>query len=301
MISRNEEIACPIPGRDPGTKVAERWVNAPVRAHDRGGSNTETEVIEMEKAKWVHWLVAAALVLVAGALIATAEERIEVRVEKDGNEQVTVDVNGVTEVIRLDDLAEGESRRFDVGDHELVVTRVGDELTITSDGHGFGSLGHHGKSLDTMIWVSDDGERHMVSGDGTAERRVIVLKTDGGEGEETYTIRVDGEDVILGDDMQVEIDKIVKIDAEGSHPHAIFITEDGDVHHPPMLTTHALHAGLVKYRCDETGSVLLVKEEDAIEDTYICPATGCLMTRVEEPEMRVITIKKRIEIDEDDD
>ncbi len=112
----------------------------PVAAHEQ----TQTEVESMSKQTWVHWVVAAILVVVAGVMIASAEERIEVRVEKNSGDEISVDVNGVTEVVRLDDLADGESRTFDVGDHELVVKRVGDDLTIVNDGHGFGSFGGHG-------------------------------------------------------------------------------------------------------------------------------------------------------------
>ena len=65
-----------------------------------------------------------------------------------------------------------------------------------------------------------------------------------------------------------------------------------------VIKSHGMHAGLVKYVCEETGSVLMVKQEDALEDAYICPATGCVMTKMEEPEVRVIKIQKKIGIDE---
>ncbi len=61
-----------------------------------------------------------------------------------------------------------------------------------------------------------------------------------------------------------------------------------------------MHDGMVKYVCEETGSILMVKKEDALEDAYICPATGCVMTKVEEPEVRVIKIEKRIEVETDE-
>ena len=69
----------------------------------------------MSKQTWVQWVVAAILVVIVGAFIASAEERIEVRVEKESADLISVDVNGVTEVVRLEDLADGESRTFDVG------------------------------------------------------------------------------------------------------------------------------------------------------------------------------------------
>ena len=252
----------------------------------------------MRKQTWVHLVIAAILVLAVGAIIASAEERIEVRVEKNSSDEISVDVNGVTEVVRLDDLADGESRTFDVGDHELVVTRVGDELTIVSDGHAFGSFGGLHEGHETNIWVTDEGETIEIDGDYEFElEKVIVVKVVGGEGEDgefkTYTIQIDGDDVMFDGDHNMGIDEIVKL--HGGHHGAVFISEDGDVDHPMIIKSHGLHGGMVKYRCDETGSILMVKEEDALEDVYICPATGCVMTKLEEPEVHVIKIQKRIE------
>ncbi len=228
----------------------------------------------MSKQTWVHWVAAAILVVVAGVLIASAEERIEVKVLKESADAISVDVNGVTEVVRLEDLADGESRIFDVGDHELVVKRVGGDLTIVSDGHGLGSFDGHGKSLDTMVWVGEDGEDIEIDCDGGKHqaKKIVVMTTGDQEAGEakTYTIHVDGDEVLL----------------------------DGEVDHPMIVKTHEMFGNVVKYRCEETGSVLLVKKEDALQDTYICPATGCVMTKVEEPEVRVIKIEKRVESDE---
>ncbi len=255
----------------------------------------------MSKQTWVHWVVAAVLVLVAGAFIASAEERIEVRVEKESADLISVDVNGVTEVVRLEDLADGESRTFDVGDHELVVKRVGDDLTIISDGHAFGSFGAHGEGRSTNVWVTDEGENIEITGDCEfGEKKMIVMKVDGLEGEEgeakTYTIHVDGDDVLLDGEHNIEIDEIMNL--HGGDHGAVFISKDGDVQHPAIMGLHGMHGDMVKYRCDETGSVLMVKKDDALEDVYICPATGCVMNKVEEPEVRVIKIQKRVEIDE---
>ncbi len=253
----------------------------------------------MRKQTWVQWVVAAILVVIAGAFIASAEERIEIRVEKESADLISVDVNGVTEVVRLEDLADGESRTFDVGDHELVVKRVGDDLTIISDGHGFGSFGAHGAGHSTNVWVTDDGEDIEITGD-CEFKKMIVVKVDGLEGEDgevkTYTIHVDGDEVLLDGEHNIVIDEIMNLH-EGHHG-AVFISEDGDVDHPMIIKSHGMHAGLVKYLCEETGSILMVKQEDALEDAYICPATGCVMTKVDEPEVRVIKIQKKIEIDE---
>ncbi len=259
----------------------------------------------MSRQTWVQWVVAAVLVVVAGALIASAEERVEVRVEKNSSDEIMVDVNGVAEVIHLDDLADGESRTFDVGDHDLVVKRLGDELTIVTDGHSFGSFGDHGANRLVNVWVTDDGEEIEVHTDGDCDhkavKKMIVMSSgDSADGEEkTYTIHVDGDDLLLDGEHNIEIDEIVKI--HGGHHGAVFISDDGEVDHQMIMAGHGMHAGLVKYICEETGSILMVKKEDALEDSYICPATGCVMTKLEEPEVHVIKIQKRIEVEEDED
>lgn len=258
----------------------------------------------MSKQTWVHWVVAAILVVVAGVLIASAEERIEVRVEKESGDEISIDVNGVTEVVRLEDLADGESRTFDVGDHELVVKRVGDDLTIISDGHAFGSFGAHGVGHTANVWVTEDGENIEIDSDCEfGGNKVIVMKVDGLEGsageEKSYTIHVDGEEVLLDGEHNIEIDEIVKL--HRGHHGAVFISEDGDVDHPMIIKRGGMRSGLVKYLCEETGSVLMVKAEDALEDAYICPATGCVMKKMAEPEVRVIKIQKKVESEGDED
>ena len=271
-----------------------------IDASDGAPEIEHTEVTKMSKTTWMQWVVAAIMVILAGALIAVAEDRIEVRVEKDGGDEVSVDVNGVTEVIRLDDLADGESRTFDVGDHQLEVRRVGDDLTIISDGHEFGSFGDH-KSLTTNVWVTDEGENIEIDGG----KRMIVVKTGDCDGEDcddlekAYTIRVDGDDVLLDGEHTIEIDEIIA--SHGGEGHgAIFISKDGSVHHPSMKGVHDWHSDMVTYRCEETGSTLRVKKDDAIEDVYICPATGCVMTRVEETAVKVIKVMKKVEIEDEE-
>jgi len=254
----------------------------------------------MSKQTRVQLIIAAVLVVVLGAILASAEERIEVKVEKESADEISVDINGVTEVIHLADLADGEERAFDVGDHELIVKRVGGDLTIVGNGPGFGSLG---KSLDTMVWVGDNGEDVEIDGDcefGDKKVEKVIVMTSGDEegGEaKTYTIRVDGDEVMVDGDDDIEIDEVMKLNGDGQHG-AIFISEDGNVHHPGVVNWTGMNSDMVKYRCEETGSTLLVKKDDAIEDVYICPATGCVMTKVEEPEVHVIKIHKKVESDD---
>ena len=134
---------------------------------------------------------------------------------------------------------------------------------------------------------------------------MIVVKTGDCDGEDcdelekAYTIRVDGDDVLLDGEHTIEIDEI--IGSHGGEGHgAIFISKDGNVHHPSMKGVHDWHSDMVTYRCEETGSTLRVKKDDAIEDAYVCPATGCVMTRVEETAVKVIKVMKKVEIEDEE-
>lgn len=242
---------------------------------------------------WIHWVLAAIVILLAGAVIAAAgEERIEVKVEQDGDDEISVDINGVTEVIRIEDLADGESKVFDVGDHTIEVRRVGDALELINDGIGMG----HGGAHRTMVWMTEDGTKIGVDGE-----RVIKMKVlgDGGEsGEKSYTLRMEDGDIIIDGDTVVDVEEIIMRN-KGGHPHAIFVDESGVADHVKVFSESFVADGLVTYRCEKTGSTLTLAEEDAIEDSYICPATGCLMERVERPEKRVVIIEKKVEIDEE--
>ena len=65
----------------------------------------------MNRISWSRYLLAAALVLIVGAVFVLAEEiEMKVEVKKTDNEEVTIDINGVSETIRLEDLADGEQR-----------------------------------------------------------------------------------------------------------------------------------------------------------------------------------------------
>lgn len=238
----------------------------------------------MKHRSWVYWVVASIAVILAGAALVAAEERIEVRVENEGGNEVTVDINGVEEVIRLDDLAEGETRTFDVGGHTLVVARAGDHLTVTSEGGPAGAPGVPGEALETMVWVDDGGEPGV-------RKKVIVVRD--GDGENRYTVELDGDEIDLEGELDVEVERIV-----GDGAHALFIASDGAKRAPIILGAGA-RPGMVRYRCGETGSELLIPEADALQESYICPATSCVMTRVEEPAVEVITIRKKVETEDE--
>ena len=73
----------------------------------------------MKLESWTRYLVAAALIILVGAAWVLAEEKtMRVEVRADDGKEISIDVNGVTEVVTLDDLADGEERTYDVGGHD---------------------------------------------------------------------------------------------------------------------------------------------------------------------------------------
>jgi hypothetical protein len=304
VVSRYGEKPRPDRGPGVGTRVALReGERGAAESRRRHATQTTTEVTSMNKRTWLQVVLAAILVVLAGAIIAAAEEgRIEVRVEQEGPDEISVDVNGVTEVVRLDDLADGESRTVDVGDHEIVVRRVGDELKLTDEGYEFGM---HGGDLETMVWLTDDGDRIEIDGGQPDDsgQRVMVMKVtgDGDEGGETqtYRIEVEGDRILLNGAPIVDVDEVIMRN-KGEFPHGVLIGEGEDGEHVKVFRSVVKGGDLVTYRCEETGSVLMVKRDDAIEDAYICPATGCVMTRVEEPDVHVVTVTKKVEVEDEE-
>jgi len=161
---------------------------------------------------WARYLVAAALVLLVGAVWVLAEEiEMMVKVRNDGGEEITVDVNGVKETVRLDDLAEGEERVFDVGDHPITIKRVGDQLTLVHDQFMTGKLHHQGEGHGNLMWVGEgDDCEHPC-------KRVVIMKKGDGE---TFDVEMleggDGDVVFFGD-------------GEHSDHHAMkWIAKDGE-------------------------------------------------------------------------
>lgn len=249
----------------------------------------------MKLESWTRYLVAAALIILVGAAWVLAEEetmRIEVRAD-DGKE-ISIDVNGVTEIVTLDDLAEGEQRSYDVGGHEITVKRVDDRLTLVHDKLIAGSFhgGHH-----QQVWVEGD-----EAGDG--ERRVMIMKH-GEAGEYEFDVDFDGEhDVFIfkGEDGEIDIEALEEkygddfAEFHTAHgAHVMKWVDAGDGEHP-IIVKRIGHPGLgdyVTYRCEETGSMLTVKADENLLDDYLDPVTGCVMKKVEHAGVHVIKIQER--------
>lgn len=237
---------------------------------------------------WLKALVAAAVIVCAGALVALAGPGDGGR---SADQRVILKLNDTVEELALDDLADGESREFGAGDHSVTVTRRGDKLEVLLDGDELlGDLpGSHG--LDTMIWVGDEGaanirtERRVVvkgAGEGSGELQSYTIWTQKGEGDEE--IQVDVESVTGGHASCLD-----ELHATGHGKTMIFTSAEPGAR-PIVVTGPGMRDDMVRYRCADSGSELLVPKEKALADSYVCPATGCVMTRVDQSEVRVVKI-----------
>jgi hypothetical protein len=240
----------------------------------------------MKSESWTRYLVAAVLVLLVGAVWVLAEEiEMMVKVRNDGGEEITVDVNGVKETVRLDDLAEGEERVFDVGDHPITIKRVGDQLTLVHDQFMTGKLHHQGEGHGNLMWVGEgDDCEHPC-------KRVVIMKKGDGE---TFDVEMleggDGDVVFFGD-------------GEHSDHHAMkWIAKDGE-DGPIIIKRMGPHGGgdFVHYRCEETGSMLMVKADENLLDDYIDPVTGCVMKKVENAGVHMIKIREEIVTEDEEE
>jgi hypothetical protein len=257
----------------------------------------------MKPNSWMRYLVAAALILLVGAVWSLAGEkemRVEVRSE-DGKE-ISIDVNGVTETVTLDDLAEGETRTFNVGGHEVTVKRAGDRLALVHEGM---MTGHHVSGHAQKIWIEGDE-------DSAGEHRVMIMKHCDGK---TIEVDVEADAMFLADDDAHEVfilrgeDGEIDIEAlreefgedfEEFHTahgaHVMKWVDEGDADHPIIIKRMGMHGpgDFVTYRCEETGSMLTVKADENLLDDYIDPVTGCLMKKVEHTGVHVIKIQEEI-------
>ncbi len=244
----------------------------------------------MKSRTWLSILVAAVFVLAGGALLALAAPGEEAAL---ADQQVVVDTNGTVQTIGINDLADGESREIAAGDHTVTVTRSGKQLEVLLDGKDL--MGGAPDDLDrkAVVWVGEEGDggaqaQRVVVFKGAegepAEARTVVIRTQGGEGEEELTVDVRA----IGDAEWSELD------AAGDK-HTMIFTSAEPGSEPVVVAAPGRRPGMVRYRCEATGSELLVDKGQATAESYVCPATGCVMTRVDEPEVRVIKVVKKVE------
>ena len=255
----------------------------------------------MKLESWMRYLVAAALVVLVGAAWVLAEEKtVKVEVQSDDGREISIDVNGVTEIVTLDDLAEGEERKIDVGGHEMTVKRIDNRLTLVHEGliaeHLHGDLQ---KEIVVDVGEEGAGERRMViikRGDGEPvdlEKELMFIGKGDPGAHEVFIVKSEGGEVDIEALKEKYGDHFQHFDTEHGAHVMTWVSEDDAEH--PILIKRVGHPGdgYVTYRCEETGSMLTVKADEDLLDDYVDPVTGCIMKRVERADVRVITIREK--------
>lgn len=266
------------------------------------------------KNSWTRYLIAAALILLVGAVWALADEmKVKVEVRNQGGQEITVDVNGVTETIHLDDLAEGEERTFDVGGHPITVQRVDNQLTLVHEGGDMAKVFHVDGHDGNMVWVTTDEK------DGEGAHKVMIMKKGGGEFTQTDgNVMFFGDDgpgdhdvlILKGEDGEIDIealkerfgDDFEEIQTDDGHRVLKWVSEGGEGH-PIVIKTggeHCCGGDFVVFRCEETGSTLTVKKDENLLDTYLDPVTGCVLKKMDAPVMKTYRVEVVTEDKTDD-
>lgn len=225
------------------------------------------------------FVIGIGMVVFAGE--STTAQTVTIKMTRgDAEQQVTVDVNGVAETVRLEDLADGEERIVGSGDHVLTVRRSGDQLEVLRNGEPVG-VEHR------MIWTDHGGEDHDLE-DGH-HKVFVVARTDGSA--HTWVadedVDFDSIDEDLPEDVRLKIEELrssLASDEEGSPRTMVVRTGDA-----PVFVSRSATNDRVVYRCVDSGSELIVKKSDALLDSYVDPVTGCLMEKVDMPNIEVVT------------
>ena len=269
----------------------------------------------MDKKRLGTILLAAVMVAAVGAAIALAEE---VEIEADVSKKVKIKTDSTVEILTLDDLEDGEERVIESEEHTITIRRDGDEIKVEMDGEDLDERIHRaGKGHHKMIFIEEGGDEDVkkiiteLEADGahawhTEDGKQIKIVKVGGEGEHKI-IHTHGDhdfgNMIIEIDEECEggeertIDVFVK--KLGGERKVIMLGDDEIVGGDVKFLTAGGDGNLVTYRCEETGSTLIVKKEHASEDSFKDPATGCDMKRSEDLPKKIV-IKKRIEIEEEE-
>jgi len=253
----------------------------------------------MNRGSWAQVMMAAAIILVAGVVQALAEEATGEGVQ---DQKVVVDINGAVQTIGLADLADGESRQVAAGAHTVTVTRSGQKLEVLLDGKGLLHEEPASRETRAVVWVGEDEEtageaRRVVvvkgaEGGAVATTQTVTIRTQEGEDEEELTVDVEAI-------VDEELSKLEELEVARAKGTMVFMSAEPGAE-PVVVAAPGRRPGMVRYRCEETGSELLVDKEKATADSYVCPATGCEMIRVEEPEVRVIKVIKKAPAGDDE-
>jgi hypothetical protein len=195
------------------------------------------------------------------------------------------------ETINLADLADGETRTFGDGEHQIVATRYGDEVTIEIGDTEVVKTLTCSPDDECVIILSDEGEamKLMVKTiDGDADghhlaKEVMVMALGDAEGHEEMNIFVtadgEGEWISKGDG---EANVFIATAGDGHH----WISKDGE-HHGMVR----IHSDGVVLRCPEGDTTMHLKKGEEDEGPYYCPRHDVELKKVERKNVTIKELK----------
>jgi len=165
----------------------------------------------------------------------------------------------------LEDLKDSESRTIKNGDRELVVTRKGDEIQVTSVGED----GTRRVIIDTTQIEGGDGHVCRIQGrDGEKARRVIIRTAGKGE---------DGQPIVIGTGEAGEKEIVVKkLCLLGDDKETLELDTD--------VAGAACHLDAAEamstYRCKDDEAMVTLPKAKEPHVAPACPVCGKLMDKV---------------------
>ena len=231
----------------------------------------------------------AGLALLLGGWAALAADETKVWVTSD-NEEIHIAGAGHmmidaadAEAFDVSDMADGESRTFGEGEHQVTVTRDGDEVTISHPGDSGTS--------EVICQISTDSCQILsVDGDQTQNMYVIrkSAECEGGEGDCLDIMTSVG--AIAGGEHNVMV-MTVDCDGEEDCVHSIHPAGDAmvDVMKTVVLAGDGEGAGQYVYittgdkvtlRCPE-GDATITVDKDEADETFLCPKHSVPLEKVE--------------------
>ena len=182
------------------------------------------------------------------------------------------------ERIDLTDMYDGETRYFGAGDHQITVTREGNEIRITMDRGD-------GDESRTFRCDVDDDDCFVITTGGDDSARVMIRRKsgsfgllDGGGSENIMVMSAgdhDGNFVFSGGDDPSGLHLMFSAD----DPDFNWVQEgDHEGHHARVLRMHV--DGNSFLRCPEGDTTMHLRKGEDDEGPYYCPRHNLELTKV---------------------
>ena len=167
------------------------------------------------------------------------------------------------ETIKLEDLADGESRTWGEGDHSITATRKGEEVTLTVHTR-------NGEKTLRFTTGKDSSSRMTLDADGKSLVVLERLEGKAGDDEGTFIITADA-------------DESGRVRIHGTGPDAVITTAHVEESGPGTKVIRIVAEGGTLLRCPEGDATLTLKKGEEETGPYFCPRHNLKMEPSREP------------------